>query len=150
MQIERLLGKDSSSVEVSTYLSAFPEGPEVLKSGTDLYYSYPKFGLTCLFRENKLHSLMFYSEGRDNFSQFQGELVFDLSFSDNYESVQAKVGSEGGAVRRVKVPFPGRRESNWVRFSFGSWRLHIEFKSRNLDAIGLITISAVTPEDGLQ
>jgi len=136
-----LLGTMVDSPEYLKCERAFGGEPEVFDDGVDLYRSFPRHGVTFVFRNQRLDSVMFYSQGRDLFTQYAGALPLGLSFADSGITVQEKVGREIAASGRVRVPFPGRKESNWIKFTFENWTLHIEFRSPALDKISLVTLA---------
>lgn len=136
-----LLGEDLHSSRIRRCVATFDEEADVFDDGVDLYHSFPRNGVTLVFRGGRLDSVMFYSEGRDSFSQYGGGLPFGLLFTDSGTAVQQKVEREVAGSGRVRVPFPGRSESNWMKFTFENWTLHVEFKSQALDAISLVTVA---------
>lgn len=137
-----LLGTELKGPAVRKYLEVVGDSPEVFDDSIDLYYSFPRKGVSLIFRKGRVDSIMLYAEGRDSFSRYTGVLPFGLSFSDGISVAQGKVDRDIAASGQVRAPFLGRKESNWIKFRFQEWTLHLEFKSATLSEISLVTISA--------
>jgi hypothetical protein len=147
--ITSLLGLAADSKGVQDCVTQFGEVSDVYDCGDVVYHSYYGRGICFLFGNQKLRSVMFYSDGLEGFSGFSGCLPFGITFQDSKLTVEQKVGVQAVSSGSVRVPFPGKRESNWIKFRFEKFALHIEFSSSACEAIRLVTVMAPKPSDGL-
>lgn len=140
MKLLKFLGAKSAAVQ-PTLESLYSGECEVFDDGRDRYVSFPKDGVSVMFRDDQLETIFLYTDGLDGFSAYAGEIPFGITLSDSEEKIIAKVertvASEGTARG---LPFPKRRESSWSRFSLPQYALHAEFRDFSRESLRLISL----------
>lgn len=144
-----LIGCSIDSIEVRDCVMAFGEASDIVEDGLELDYSFSRHGIGLRFENRHLATVFFYSAGLDGFSGFAGQLPLNITFQDNKQTVEQKVGLSIASSGSVRVPFPGQRESNWVKFRFEKYALHVEFTSSDCESIRLVTAMAPRPSGRL-
>jgi hypothetical protein len=140
IQFQPLLGEAIQSDAIQSLIKSFGAKPEVDDFEIQLCYSFPRAGVVLNFVQNHLDSVMLYGEGLDGFSMYSSSLPFGLDFGDSKKAVVGKVGSGPSSAGSLRTPFPGKPESDWIKFRFEGWDLHVEFKSAQCEMIKMITI----------
>jgi len=89
-----MLGKNVQSVEVKTWLEKVGASPEIDKFDDCYYYSFKATGVSLSFDKatDVLTSIFLYSEGADEFRQYQGDLPFGLSFQMTRKEIESALG----------------------------------------------------------
>jgi hypothetical protein len=89
-----LLGKAPKSPEVDQFLAVVGENPEEssFDSGGIIFYSWQNKGLSLGFYGGKLTIIFLYSEGAEDYHQYQGKLPEGLSFGLTRPDVESKLG----------------------------------------------------------
>lgn len=95
-QLVALLGKDHFSDEMQQFREKL-KGTPVAKYSTYLgkcfYHSWNAEGVSLRFNgENQLECIYLYADGMDGFKEYKGELPAGLSFADNADAVEKKLG----------------------------------------------------------
>jgi hypothetical protein len=90
-----MLGKNINSAEMKTWLSSLGK-PEILRSRLteSYYYNFKSKGISLFFNNanDTLRGIIFYSEGADDYRQFQGDLPFGLSFQNTRSEIESILG----------------------------------------------------------
>jgi ankyrin repeat protein len=90
-----MLGKNINSAEMKTWLSSLGQ-PEILRSRLteSYYYNFKSKGISLFFNNanDTLRGIIFYSEGADDYRQFQGDLPFGLSFQNTRSEIESILG----------------------------------------------------------
>jgi hypothetical protein len=118
-ELSSLLGQQSDSVEMKAFVAKLGTTPEVQKFNDRYYYSFKSQGISLCFDKitNALLTIFLYSEGVDNYRQFQGELPFGLSFKSTPKELEAILG----------VPYYNSRSA-----PCGSLGYYYDYKSKGL------------------
>lgn len=121
-----LLGKDIRGKEAQEYLNGINSKPEIKKyketayEGRKIpassYYSYKDKGLSIRLDERGfIETIFFYSEGADEFRQYQGSLPHGLDFTMSRKVVEKTIGLPakviGGEFVNVQTSYPAKRMS---------------------------------------
>jgi hypothetical protein len=98
-----LIGLEINSTEIQRFLNRFEDNPEINKYSDAYYYSYKSKGVGLRFSNNDtLTAIFLYSEASDNFRQYQGDIPYNLQFTDTRKNVEEKLGppdtNGGGGV----------------------------------------------------
>lgn len=95
-----MIGKDIRGAEIQEWLSEVEDSPEISRFDDVFFYSYKRYGISLRFDvEEKLSGIFLYSEGADDYRQYQGELPFKLSFTltrKEIEDILGKPNKSGG------------------------------------------------------
>jgi len=93
-----LIGKDIRGQEFQKFLSVYGTGTILrLQNLGTYYYSYKDKGLSLLFNyKDTLQAIFYYSEGVDNYRQYQGILPKGVTFLDTRGVVEKKLGYPDG------------------------------------------------------
>lgn len=145
MKLLDLLGTNSH-VAQPALMDLFAGECEEFDDGQDRYVSFKNAGVSVMFRDEQLESLFFYAEGIDGFSGYAGQLPFGITFRDSEKQIVERIERAPSSEGNVRgLPFPQRKESNWIRFTLPTWTLHAEFKDPSRSAARLITVMRRDP-----
>jgi len=128
--------------------------------GSDAYIERPLGGYCLLFSDEaeflgkrdqpigvgKLYfsTVFFYSEGKDEYSQYKGELPFGLSFEDRRENVVHKLGEQ--SWQRLAQDDERVISDRWDNLLEVAYRLHVSYYK---DTGKISIISATIPDRSL-
>lgn len=135
-----VIGCDSSSAEVASFVAMIGGRPEVETIEDRSYWELKKAGIALVFNsESKLVALQFYRGGRDGYSEYKGILPDNLVFNDDRSAVHSRIGeptkSGGGQV----VPVIGG-VSPWDLFERENHSLHIEYSDTGISLVSLLLL----------
>jgi len=133
------LGVDVNSPGMRAWLSIL-DTPEISKFPSTYFYSFKPEGILLGFtKQDKLEVIFLYSEGEQDYRQYQGELPYGLSFRNSRREVESILGSpdDSGAGNEYNYA--------WTEYSSKGIRIHYNTKrSDDLDArVQTVRISAV-------
>jgi len=145
-KLKLLLGRPVTDGELEEYMSsqAIDVSNElVLKSGDfNAYIERPKLGFSLIFTDESMFlgkedqpigkgplffvGVFFYSEGKDGYSQYSGDLPGDIKFSDHRGDVVAKMGEPSWQRKR-------RADGSIAadRWDFSDYRVHVTYSKAN-------------------
>lgn len=139
-ELVQLIGQDIDNESIRQFVADLGT-PLLMHDDEETYYEFPRQGIDLLFDEKRMvKAIHLYSQGREKYDQYRGELPDSLVFEDTISSVVAKLGKPtvvGGGTRSIlysTVPA-------WVRYDRLDHKLHIEFKAAN-QPVSLITLMA--------
>lgn len=96
-------------------------------------------GLAFLFDGEQLDTVFLFSEGRDGFRQYGGNLVCDLTFSSSKEEVRKSLGPPN-AFRDTETPEDG----GFDKYVYPTHTAHFCYK-KSLWQIELLTLGRLSP-----
>ncbi|MCL2021867.1 MAG: hypothetical protein FWG81_07195 [Betaproteobacteria bacterium] len=115
--LKSIFGKSLDSPEISEFFRKFGEPPEItgpypILNDEHVYYSWKKYGISVMFRFDKLETIFLYAENVEGFSQYKGEIPYSLKFSETRQSIEQRFGiptiSGGNDVIQFWVSYPER------------------------------------------
>jgi hypothetical protein len=148
-QLLDLLGKHVSSPEATTELARYPglkpEAEDVeSEDGVDpVYYlrSEPDGLLITVSADGHIRTIFLMSEGREGFSQFQGELPANLTFAAKASDALKALGAP--AYNRPPGRIGTLQHGELLRFDLPNYSLHLLFRA---GGAGIELITAKTPQ----
>jgi hypothetical protein len=142
-----LLGKDIQSNEIQSYLSSFSEKPTISEfdSGEHVFHDLEKNGISLSFIKGTLVHIFYYNFAIDGYSQYKGELPFQLSFDLTRREVESRIGKPDNTVEGVEDKWFGGAMSVRTRVCYSSKRIGVTYKtttSEDLNAkIAIVTLN---------
>ncbi|MDO9584415.1 MAG: DUF6392 family protein [Desulfomicrobium sp.] len=120
--LSSMLDKNIRGIEIQKWLTIVEESPEISRHDDVFFYSFKKKGISLRF-DNKtetLTTIFLYSEGANDYRQYQGELPFKLSFVLSRKEIESILGkpekSGGEGVINYWVYYP----SNGIGITYNS------------------------------
>ncbi len=135
-----LIGKKKAEPEVSSFIDSMNGTCEEDLYGDLIINDYKEHGLCIYFDESseRLSSLFFYSEGKDEHHEYKEELPHNLTFTERRESIISRLGS------------PSQRKDKWDRFDFEDYFIHITYGPEEMIDLLRIQIHRNQPNKALQ
>ncbi|MEI8204663.1 MAG: hypothetical protein WCH34_16715 [Bacteroidota bacterium] len=96
-ELKELVGTNINDKKFQSFLNNLNEKPvisTVCKVDITYYYSFPKKGIciSILKSNDNIAAIFLYSEGVDNYRQYQGQLPNELDFQNSRKEVESKLG----------------------------------------------------------
>lgn len=155
MEFTVLLGLRNSDIKLNEFLQQFGRKPRFDIDQTQItYLQYKKQGFCLHFREQetfekgkeetreakfRVKALMFYAEKFENYKAFQGELPFDISFSDSRANIRRKLGRpvvDGGGEENN---FFGGFWPEWDEYRQGGYKVTFQYNKKK-SRVDLVSI----------
>jgi hypothetical protein len=139
LHLQELLGRREDDDEVADIIRRLGS-PKISEDVDRSYYEFPASGLSLMFgADSRLAAVHFYSQGRDGYSQYRGQLPQGLTFLLRQRDVIERLGlpeSSGGGGRSILY----RAMAPWLRYLVDDYVLHAEFDPVT-GKISLVTLS---------
>lgn len=89
-----ILGKHLNSREVVSFLENFDTSPKISGPYFDssVYYSWEKYGISLMFKAERLTTVFLYADNTDGFSQYKGEIPDGMEFFETRQSIEERFG----------------------------------------------------------
>lgn len=138
-----LLGARLHDFEIRRFFRDIGGQPSVQEEEDGTYYEFLRSGISLLFDlDSRLKAIHLYSSGRDEYSEYVGNVPGGLTFRDRKEEVIRKLGNptrSGGGEKTLLAD----RIAEWVRYDYTNYSLHAEF-SEPRGTVSLVTV--ISPE----
>jgi hypothetical protein len=153
-----VLGCKEGDADLESFLSKLGKKPEMVRSAYLGFLEYKKQGIEVVFTERDLlnehlpsgytntlrvEGIHFYSEGYEGYKSYKGELIDNVTFSDNRDEVRLKLGKldkSGGGNRS----FTGKFWPFWDRYDFGNYSLSFQYQGKK-HKLSVITLFLKLP-----
>jgi hypothetical protein len=139
-----LLGRNIAEPEVAQRLADYPRlHPAEGGASTDAriqsvkYLKSARDGLQIkLSEDGEILAIFMMSDGKEDFSEFRGELPGRLNFAAEPEDAIRFLGEP--ALRRGEATYGGHRLGELLRYDYPAYSIHIQFRADH-DGIDLVT-----------
>jgi uncharacterized protein YneR len=109
----------------------------------DIYYIYKEGGISFVSnKKNIVGAIQIYSEGKDDYTKYSGEIPNDIKFDFSRKSVMEKLGEPNRSDGDYEDKQLGYIAA-WDSYYFDDYTMHISYK-KGTESIDMITI--MTPE----
>jgi hypothetical protein len=155
MDFTVLLGLRNRDQKLNEFLQQFGRKPGLDIDETQIaYLEYRKLGFCLYFKEQeefekgkeetredsfRVDALMFYAEKFEGYKAFQGDLPFDISFTDSRTAIRRKLGNpvvEGGGEENT---FFGGFWPEWDEYRQGDYKVTFQYNEKK-SRVDLVTI----------
>ena len=108
--LSHMIGKNIHSSTIQSWLSKASVSPTISDQYNDhYYYSFKPYGISlCFASTGTLGSIFLYSEARNGYSQYKGELPFGLTFLLNRQKIESILGLpdiSGGGGSKISINY---------------------------------------------
>ena len=142
-QLIEFLGRSWKSAKVQELANDFLDNLESSQVEDRLYYEFRKNGLALATDANmRVESVHAYSEGKDGFDRYEGELPSGLMMTDGAKDVRKKMGEPSKSGDAQYIPMLGR-SATWDRYDFEEYSVHVEYCEGKISMITLMTRDAI-------
>lgn len=105
----RAIGRQLGEYPVIRYCAwSLDPSRDTGREDTCFYLLWNAKGIEMLFRDGKLTAVWLYNEGADGRKQYAGELPRGLSFDDDREAIEKKLGKPAGVTELPARPVMGK------------------------------------------
>lgn len=154
-----ILGSKEGDPDLESFLSTLGKRPKMWRSAYLGFLIYKKQGIDIAFTERDLlnkdnpssytdtlrvGAIHFYSEGYEGHKGYKGDLIDKITFSDNRDDIQLKLGKpdkSGGGNKS----FPDKVWPYWDRYDFGNYSLSFQYQGKE-NELSVVTLFLRLPE----
>jgi hypothetical protein len=120
-ELRALYGQPTTSPTVRGLLAAFDDERELYPSGSMVYWSYKRRGLSILWKDGRLTTIFLYAQGADGFDAWPGDLPSGLTLRDTRADVEARLGKPAKTGGEGVIDF-------WADYRDG---IHVTYASKS-------------------
>lgn len=141
VEFGRFVGRAEDSPEVIDFVESIGAPPIVETfEGERRYFTFAEHGLDIVFDQGLATGChLFVVPEEESVRPYVGPLPHALSFSDSRDLVVAKLGQPAKSHQGREDPRPGVRIKPWVKYSFATHMLHVQF-TQDGSQIELVTL----------